>query len=88
MIKKTYPWIIIDKANMSKVDHHCNSAAQVAMAMMKGKKGTFSLAFRDFSQFVVIKDEEKVIDLVTLTKGLGGDSLSIYHKVKAILEQA
>lgn len=84
MIKKTYPWIVIDKANMSKIDYHCKNAKQVAYAIMKS--GT--IRFRDFSEFVVIKDESKVIDLVTLTMGIGGDSPAVYYAVVDILEQA
>jgi hypothetical protein len=80
MIKKRYPWILIDKANMSKTQHRFSSVESVAFAMMKS--GT--LVYRDFSEFIVIKDEMKVVDLSALTRGC--DAVSFHAKVKKLLE--
>ena len=84
MIKKTYPWILIDKTNMGKFHHRFHNSESVAFAMMKS--GT--IAYRNFNEFIVIKNESVVVDLVNLMAGIGGDYTSIHAKVKTFLEEA
>jgi hypothetical protein len=84
MITKTYPWILIDKANMSKVSAKFRNTESVAFAMMKS--GT--ICYRNFNEFIVIKNESTIIDLASLMNGVGGDAISIHNKLKKILENS
>lgn len=84
MIKKIYPWILIDKANMSKVGFKFHNSESVAFAMMKS--GT--IRYRDFDEFIIIKNESQVINLKEKMVGVEGDENFIHSKVKAILENA
>jgi hypothetical protein len=84
MINKTYPWILIDKANMGKLRLHFHNSESVAYAMMKS--GT--IRYRDFSEFIIIKNEKEIVDLKSKMAGVGGDAISIHNKVTNILETA
>ena len=83
MINKTYPWILIDKTNMKSLNHRFRNTESVAFAMMKN-----GLQYRDFSEFVIIKDEKTVVDLYKSMEGIGGDIISIHAKVMEFLEAA
>lgn len=84
MIAKKYPWILIDKTNMPQCKHRFHSAESVAFAMMKS--GT--IYYRNFNEFIVIKNESVIVDLVSLMAGIGGDAVFIHSKVKQILENS
>jgi hypothetical protein len=84
MTNKTYPWILIDKANMAKIQHRFHNAESVAYAMMKS--GT--IQYRNFNEFVVIKNESVIVNLADLMEGIGGDYVAVHSKVKEILENA
>ena len=84
MITKTYQWILIDKTNMSGFKHLFRNMESVAFAMMKSG----SRNYRNFNEFIIIKNESTVIDLTKLMEGIGGDSVSIHAKVKQFLENA
>lgn len=84
MIKKVYPWILIDKTNMSRLNKEFKRAENLCFAMMKSG----AMKYRDFSEFIIIKNESKIIDLKKEMEGVGGDIVSIHNKVKNILENA
>ena len=84
MITKTYPWILIDKTNMTKFRWKFFDTESVAFAMMKS--GTIN--YRNFHEFIIIKNESIVVDLAKKMEGIGGDSVSIHKKVKEFLNAA
>jgi len=84
MIAKKYPWILIDKTNMSQCKHRFHNVESVSFAMMKA--GTIN--YRNFNEFIVIKNESVIVDLVSLMAGIGGGAVFIHSKVKQILEKA
>lgn len=84
MIAKKYPWILIDKTNMSQFKFRFHNAESVAFAMMKSG----AIEYRNFNEFIVIKNESVVVDLVSPMAGIGGDAVFIHSKVKQILENS
>jgi hypothetical protein len=84
MIDRKYTWIVIDKTNMKNVNHRFHNTESVAYTMMKS--GTIN--YRNFSEFIIIKNETKIVDLTSLMQGIGGDAVSIHSKVKSFLENA
>lgn len=84
MIDKTYPWILIDKADMGGLRHRFHNTESVAFAMLKS--GT--LLYRNFSEFLIIKNEKTIVDLSKAMRGFGGDIASIHREVLEVLENA
>jgi len=68
---------------MSKVRHDFQRPESVAFAMMK--MNGMTPYYRDFSEFIVIKNESEIIDFAARMEGVGGDTASIHRKVLSIL---
>ena len=81
MIKRKYKWILIDKADMRAVKTKFRDAESVCFAMMNS--GT--IRYRDFSEFILIKNESEVVDIAGKMAGIGGDMCNIHKKVLSIL---
>lgn len=69
---------------MRTIRHRFFNEESVAFAMMKS--GTIN--YRNFSEFIIIKDEKIVVDLSTLMQGIGGDAAFIHARVMEFLKTA
>lgn len=73
---KVYPFIVINKSNMTEVFHFATVEDTAHKICNHGKH-------LNLSNWIVVKNEKTVIDL---TKVSGGDWSSIYRGLKNLLE--
>lgn len=77
---KTYPYIVIDKGNMTKLEHY-NTSEEVARRIYPRTNNKIT------DNFIIIKDENRVVDLSEI-KHYTADSISVYNRLKVIIDDA
>lgn len=74
---KTFPFIVINKSDMSKLSH-CHDASMAASQAFN-----FNKKFNP-DNWIILKDEKKVIDISSM-KTIGGDMISQFQALKKLL---
>jgi hypothetical protein len=77
---KTYPYIVINKGDMTKLEHF-KTAHQVAMRIFPRTNNNIT------DNFIVIKDENRVVDLTEI-KYYTADSSLVYVRLGTIIDEA
>lgn len=77
---KTFPLILINKSDMRKIEHY-KDADKLALHLAKMDGSPFNA-----ENWLIIKDEKKVVDLLPL-RGKVGISTQ-YHAIKKAIEEA
>lgn len=80
MINKTYKYLVIDKNDMSRLDHTDRENFVVSKLFNRNNQ------FRP-NQFVIVKDEKKVINFSSITK-ITAEWAIIFRKAEALLKNA
>lgn len=74
---KIFPFIVINKSDMSKLSH-CYDASMAASEAFN-----FNKPFNP-DNWIILKDEKKIIDLSAM-KTIGGDAISRFQALKKLL---
>lgn len=77
---KTFPLILINKSDMRKIEHY-KDADKLALHLAKSDGSPFNA-----ENWLIIKDEKKVVDLLPLRGKVGVSSQ--YHAIKKAIEEA
>lgn len=75
------PFILIDKSNLTKVQKFKDADYLRQYFLMRKKE------FTNLSNFIVVKNEEKVVDISPI-ENMSGSLLLISHKMRTLLEEA